>query len=161
MEKGITQIQVLGDSLLVIKWLKGEVVLRNFILQPFFCDIKNLQASFSHINFLMSTGKTTWKLIDYPKMASSCKKAPGKSMSPSRDKLLLTFMSHGFNILSVLSDDLEKYVTSKMVLELSFECFKVRFLSMIRKLLLNTRQVAFVKNYFKGDLISPSSHIVL
>jgi len=49
MEKGITQLQVLKDSLLVIKWLKGKVVLRNFILQPLFYDIKNLQASFYHV----------------------------------------------------------------------------------------------------------------
>ena len=36
-------------SLLVIEWLNGEAMLRNFILQPLFCDIKKLQASFSQI----------------------------------------------------------------------------------------------------------------
>jgi hypothetical protein len=39
LEKGISQIQVLGDSLLVIQWMKGDSILRNFMLQPLFRDI--------------------------------------------------------------------------------------------------------------------------
>jgi ribonuclease HI len=51
LEKEITQLQIFGDSLLVIQWMKGDYMLRNFLLQPLFSDIKNLQSTFSHISF--------------------------------------------------------------------------------------------------------------
>jgi len=148
MVKWITQLQFLVDSLLVIKWLKGETMLRNFNLHPFVCDIKNLQALFSHINFSHVYRENNLEDDRLSKYGLELQEGNWKSMSPSKDKLFLTFMSHGFNILSVLSDDLEKYVTSNIVLELSFECFKVISISI--KLFLNTWQVAFVKNLFKG-----------
>jgi hypothetical protein len=42
-EHGVTHIQIFGDSLLVIQWMKQELVLRNFMLQPLFLDVMSLQ----------------------------------------------------------------------------------------------------------------------
>jgi ribonuclease HI len=50
-EQGISQIQIYGDSLLVIQWMKGEFNLCNFTLQPLFHDILLLKSTFSHISF--------------------------------------------------------------------------------------------------------------
>jgi ribonuclease HI len=38
-EFGVSQIQIFGDSLLVIQWMCKEMVLRNFTLQPLFDDV--------------------------------------------------------------------------------------------------------------------------
>jgi ribonuclease HI len=50
-EYGITHIQIFGDSLLVIQWMRKESILRNFTLQPLFYDVQSLQEGFSHISF--------------------------------------------------------------------------------------------------------------
>jgi ribonuclease HI len=51
-ENGVSQIQIYGDSLLVIQWMKGEFNLHNFTLQPLFHDILLLKSTFSHISFM-------------------------------------------------------------------------------------------------------------
>jgi ribonuclease HI len=50
-EKGLTHLQVMGDSQIVIKWMSEEVELRKILLQPFFRDTKHLQSTFIHITF--------------------------------------------------------------------------------------------------------------
>jgi ribonuclease HI len=51
LEKDITQIQILGDSLLVIQWMKGDYMLRNFLLQPLFKTLRiyNQPSLISHL----------------------------------------------------------------------------------------------------------------
>jgi hypothetical protein len=49
-EYGITQLQILGYSLLVIQWLRKEASFRNFTLQPLFDDIQQQMTTFSHIS---------------------------------------------------------------------------------------------------------------
>ena len=50
-EKGLTHLQVMGDSQIVIKWMSEEVELRKILLQPLFRDTKHLQSTFIHITF--------------------------------------------------------------------------------------------------------------
>jgi ribonuclease HI len=49
-EFGVSQIQIFGDSLLVIQWLCKETTLRNFTLQPLYDDVQLLMTTFSHIS---------------------------------------------------------------------------------------------------------------
>jgi hypothetical protein len=51
-EQGISQIQIYGDSLPMIQWMKGEFNLHNFTLQPLFHGIFLLKSMFSHIFFM-------------------------------------------------------------------------------------------------------------
>jgi hypothetical protein len=51
-ERGVTQIQFFGDSCLVIQWINGDFTLINFIVQPLFLDIKNMQSSFTDLSFV-------------------------------------------------------------------------------------------------------------
>jgi ribonuclease HI len=46
-ENEISQIQIYGDSQLVIQWIKGEFNLHNFTLQHLFHDILLLKSTFS------------------------------------------------------------------------------------------------------------------
>jgi hypothetical protein len=50
-EHGVTHIQIFGDSLLVIKWMRQESTLINFTLQPLFLDVWSLQSTFTHISY--------------------------------------------------------------------------------------------------------------
>lgn len=50
-EHGVTIIQIFGDSLLEIQWMKHASILRNFMLQPFVLDVMSLQSTFTHISF--------------------------------------------------------------------------------------------------------------
>jgi ribonuclease HI len=52
LEKGVTNIQFFGESLLVIKWVKEEYALRNYILQPVLDEIIRLIQAFDHISFI-------------------------------------------------------------------------------------------------------------
>ena len=47
-EFGVTQLQIFGDSMLVIKWMRKEVALGNFTSQPLYDEVLNLLASFSY-----------------------------------------------------------------------------------------------------------------
>jgi ribonuclease HI len=49
-EHGVQQIQIFGDSLLVIKWIRKEAQIRNFTLQPLYDDIQMQMTTFSHIS---------------------------------------------------------------------------------------------------------------
>jgi len=51
-QNGVSHIQIYGDSLLVIQWMKGEYNFWNFTLQPLFHDILNIKSAFSHIAFV-------------------------------------------------------------------------------------------------------------
>lgn len=42
-DKGVQKIQIIGDSLLVIEWMKGERKLENFNLRPIFKEILNIK----------------------------------------------------------------------------------------------------------------------
>jgi hypothetical protein len=42
----------MDNSPLVIQWMKGDYVLQNYLLQPLYHDIKNLQYAFSQIYFI-------------------------------------------------------------------------------------------------------------
>jgi hypothetical protein len=46
----VSQIQIIGDSLLVIQWMHKEIVLRNFTLQPLYDDVHILITTVSHIS---------------------------------------------------------------------------------------------------------------
>jgi len=47
----ITDLQIYGDSLLVIQWLKGEYEMRNFILQSLLDEINGILPVFNDISF--------------------------------------------------------------------------------------------------------------
>jgi len=49
---GVSQIQIYGYSLLAIQWMKGELNLHNFTLQPIFNEISLQKLTFSHISFM-------------------------------------------------------------------------------------------------------------
>jgi ribonuclease HI len=50
-KKYFTNIKIFRDSFLVVKWLKREHEMRNFILQPLFDDIKGIILFFNSIYF--------------------------------------------------------------------------------------------------------------
>jgi ribonuclease HI len=45
-EFGVTQLQIFGDSMLVIQWMHKEIALRNFTLQPLYDEVLNLLTRF-------------------------------------------------------------------------------------------------------------------
>jgi ribonuclease HI len=47
-EFGVTQLQIFGDSMLVIKWMHKEISLGNFTLRPLYDEVHNLLTSFSY-----------------------------------------------------------------------------------------------------------------
>jgi len=49
-ELGVTQLQIFGDSMLVIKWMHKEIGLRCFSLQPLYDEVHNLLTSFSYMS---------------------------------------------------------------------------------------------------------------
>jgi hypothetical protein len=49
-EYGVSQMQIFGDSLLVIQWLRKEASIKNFTLQPLYDDIQRQMTTFSHIS---------------------------------------------------------------------------------------------------------------
>jgi hypothetical protein len=55
-EHGVTHLQIFGYSLIVIQWMKQEVTLRNFMLQPLFLDVLSLQSNSLIFPLHMSTG---------------------------------------------------------------------------------------------------------
>jgi len=103
LEKGVTQIQIWSDSLLVIQWMKTDSTLEEFyalaiILGPQTC--KQLSLTFpSH----MSIGTKVQKQASFPKKEWSCTKEPARSLNPIKDNILLIFMKLGFNLFSFLS----------------------------------------------------------
>lgn len=50
-EKGITNLQIFGDSLLVMKWMRGENVMSKYLLQPLYDEIKGTISEFNLIFF--------------------------------------------------------------------------------------------------------------
>jgi hypothetical protein len=110
------------------KMVKREFILRNFMLQPLFCDIKNLQSSFTHITFAHFFRENNMKSSSSPKTGSSCNKETGKSKNPSRHKLLLTFMNIGFNVLFVLLMSYQMFLLQRWFQNYSYQCFRVKTL---------------------------------
>jgi ribonuclease HI len=51
VEKGVTKLQIFGDSLLVIKWTKKEYETRNFLLQDLLDKIKGITSHFDQLTF--------------------------------------------------------------------------------------------------------------
>ena len=51
VEKGICRIQVLGDSLLVIKWMRREWDMKSFMLHPLWIEIQNFVFIYNFISF--------------------------------------------------------------------------------------------------------------
>jgi len=51
-ENGVFQIQIYGDSLLLVQWMGREFNLFKFTLQPLFHDILLKKSSFSYIYFI-------------------------------------------------------------------------------------------------------------
>lgn len=51
IEKAACEVQVYGDSQVVIKWMTGKFTCRNFILQPILAEIQTLKSSFQMISF--------------------------------------------------------------------------------------------------------------
>jgi hypothetical protein len=51
LEKGTPHIQIYGDSMLIIQWIKGDFALVKLTLQPLFQDIMNHILGFSNITF--------------------------------------------------------------------------------------------------------------
>lgn len=47
-ELGVTQLQIYGDSMLVIQWMRKEIAVRNFTLHPLYDEVLNLLTYFSH-----------------------------------------------------------------------------------------------------------------
>jgi len=101
IEKGITRLQVLGYSLLVIQWVNGDAELRNFCYSPSFEMSNNRSLPLLTSLLLMFTGKITRKLIGYPRTVSNYKKEIGRSKSPNRDTFQRIFTNPVFRILSV------------------------------------------------------------
>lgn len=50
-EHSVNNLQVFGDSMLVIKWMQNEYTLRNFTLQPLMEEIMDILAGFDEIYF--------------------------------------------------------------------------------------------------------------
>jgi ribonuclease HI len=69
LEKGISQIQVLGDSLLVIQWIKGDSVLRTSFFSHYFKTSRTYNLLFLTLLLHMNTGTKTLKLIGCPRRA--------------------------------------------------------------------------------------------
>jgi ribonuclease HI len=46
-EYGLTQLQIFGDSDLVIQWMHKEIVVMNFTLRPLYNEVLNLLTFFS------------------------------------------------------------------------------------------------------------------
>jgi hypothetical protein len=52
LEKGVKNLPVFGgDSLLVIKWVKKEIVLINYLLQPMLGEVFDIIQDFDHTSF--------------------------------------------------------------------------------------------------------------
>jgi len=51
-DKGVQKIQIIGDSLLVIEWMKGETPLENFILRPILEKILNIKDALAVVSFM-------------------------------------------------------------------------------------------------------------
>jgi ribonuclease HI len=49
-EYGVSQLQIYGNSLLVIQWLRKEATIINFTLQPLYDDTQIKLTTFSHIS---------------------------------------------------------------------------------------------------------------
>ena len=50
-EKGITPLQIFGDSMVVIKWMKRGNSLSSYLLQPLFDELKGITCVFNFISF--------------------------------------------------------------------------------------------------------------
>jgi len=50
-EKGIRSIQVFGDSLLIINWLRGSCKMEKYLLRPIFDAVQSIKSSFNIISF--------------------------------------------------------------------------------------------------------------
>jgi hypothetical protein len=63
-EKDVFNLQIFGDSLLVIKWMNKESEVRNFMLHPLVEEISGIVLSFDfHHLFSTYTGKGTKQLM--------------------------------------------------------------------------------------------------
>jgi ribonuclease HI len=50
LEFGVSQLQISNDSMMVIQWMRKEITLENFTLQPLCDEVHRLLVEFSHIS---------------------------------------------------------------------------------------------------------------
>jgi ribonuclease HI len=97
LEKGISHIQIYGDSLLVIQWMKGDFSLHNFTLQPLFQDIMSNKSTFSHITFEHVYRNRNRKLTNYQKLDLPWEEESRKLLRALKLTPQNIYMTSGFN----------------------------------------------------------------
>lgn len=69
-EKGISTLQVFGDSLIIINWANHAQLCHMTRLRPYLVEVLRIISTFDTLS-LIFTGKGTPWLIDYPKKPRS------------------------------------------------------------------------------------------